>query len=200
MAGAIVSWIVHETGRGSERDPGRVCPDKLDTDRGVSDPARRACADPDAREAGSLTPHSNPILSFCGRPGRQKTPADFGSGIGASRRCCGTSQVALAAAAMRRRGRCRGDDDEVRGADGEKGLCPPPRPPLELGRDPNQVKEASRKSRSRRTKDDFVLCGSEIVRQAGPGERSGDANQGREMTVRVREYQQLDLARAAVQR
>jgi hypothetical protein len=64
--------------------------------RGVSDPARRASDDPDAREAGSLTPHSNLTLCFCGRRGRQKTPADFGSDIGASRHGCGTSQLALA--------------------------------------------------------------------------------------------------------
>ena len=62
----------------------------------MSDPARRARDEPGARKAGSLTPHSNLTLCFCGRPGRQKTPADFGSDIGASRRCCGTSQVALA--------------------------------------------------------------------------------------------------------
>jgi hypothetical protein len=36
--------------------------------------------------------------------------------------------------------------------------------------------------------------------RTGPGYRSGDANQGREMTVGVGEYEQLDLARAAVQR
>ena len=50
----------------------------------MSDPARRARDDRDAREGGSLTPHSNLILCFCGRPGRQKTPADLGSDIGAS--------------------------------------------------------------------------------------------------------------------
>ena len=44
--------------------------------RGVSDPARRACADPDAREAGSLTPLSASHPLFSGRPGRQKAPAD----------------------------------------------------------------------------------------------------------------------------
>ena len=62
----------------------------------MSDPACRARGHLGAREAGSLTPHSNLTLSFCGRPGRQKTPADFGSDIGASPRCCGTSQVAIA--------------------------------------------------------------------------------------------------------
>ena len=52
--------------------------------RGVSDPARRACADPDAREAGSLTPLSASLPVFCGRPGRQKAPADKDTDIGAS--------------------------------------------------------------------------------------------------------------------
>jgi hypothetical protein len=52
--------------------------------RGVSDPARRACADPDAREAGSLTPLSTFLLLFCGRPGRQKAPAETDADTGAS--------------------------------------------------------------------------------------------------------------------
>src|SRR5688572_31967663 len=52
--------------------------------RGVSDPARRACADADAREAGSLTPLSTFLLLFCGRPGRQKAPADTDTDVGAS--------------------------------------------------------------------------------------------------------------------
>ena len=52
--------------------------------RGVSDPARRACADPGAREAGSLTPLPPFLLIFSGRPGRQKTPADKDTDIGAS--------------------------------------------------------------------------------------------------------------------
>ena len=44
--------------------------------RGVSDPARLAYADPDARKAGSLTPLSASLPLFCGRRGRQKAPAD----------------------------------------------------------------------------------------------------------------------------
>ena len=52
--------------------------------RGVSDPARRACADPDAREAGSLTPLSASLPVFSGRPGRQKAPADTDTDVGAS--------------------------------------------------------------------------------------------------------------------
>ena len=52
--------------------------------RGVSDPARRACAGPDAREAGSLTPLSSSVLIFSGRPGRHKAPADKDTDIGAS--------------------------------------------------------------------------------------------------------------------
>ena len=57
--------------------------------RGVSDPARRACADPDGREAGSLTPLSASVPVFCGRPGRHKTPADTDANSGASIRGCG---------------------------------------------------------------------------------------------------------------
>ena len=60
--------------------------------RGVSDPARRACADPDAREAGSLTPLSASHPLFCGRPGRQKAPADRDTDIGASIGSCEASQ------------------------------------------------------------------------------------------------------------
>ena len=52
--------------------------------RGVSDPARRACADPDAREAGSLTPLSSSNPLFSGRPGRQKAPADKDTDVVAS--------------------------------------------------------------------------------------------------------------------
>ena len=52
--------------------------------RGVSDPARRARADSDAREAGSLTPLSSSHSLFSGRPGRQKAPADKDTDIGAS--------------------------------------------------------------------------------------------------------------------
>jgi hypothetical protein len=60
--------------------------------RGVSDPARRACADPDALEAGSLTPPSTFLLLFCGRPGRQKAPADTDADTGASIGSCEASQ------------------------------------------------------------------------------------------------------------
>ena len=60
--------------------------------RGVSDPARRACADPDAREAGSLTPLSSSHPLFSGRPGRHKAPADRDTDIGASIGSCEASQ------------------------------------------------------------------------------------------------------------
>jgi hypothetical protein len=60
--------------------------------RGVSDPARRACADPDAREAGSLTPLSTFLALFCGRPGRHKAPADRDADTGASIGSCEASQ------------------------------------------------------------------------------------------------------------
>jgi hypothetical protein len=56
--------------------------------RGVSDPARRACADPDAREAGSLTPLSAPTPLYIRRPGRHKTPADSDADIAPSARGC----------------------------------------------------------------------------------------------------------------
>ena len=58
----------------------------------MSDPARRACADPDAREAGSLTPLSASHPLFSGRPGRQKAPADKDTDIGASIGSCEASQ------------------------------------------------------------------------------------------------------------
>ena len=61
--------------------------------RGVSDPARRACADPDAREAGSLTPLSAPISVSIRWPGRHKAPADRHSDIGASIRRCEASRA-----------------------------------------------------------------------------------------------------------
>jgi hypothetical protein len=77
-------------------------------------------------------------------------------------------------------------------------------------RDPNQVKEAGWNGPvPGRTKDELsLLCGTEIallaqaglVRRSLGGGGSGDANQGREMTVGVREYEQRDLARAGVQR
>lgn len=40
--------------------------------RGVSDPARRACTDPDARQVGSLTPlsASHPSLQWAARPAK----------------------------------------------------------------------------------------------------------------------------------
>ena len=60
--------------------------------RGVSDPARRACADPDAREAGSLTPLSASLPLFFGRPGRHKAPADTDADTGASIGSCEASQ------------------------------------------------------------------------------------------------------------
>ena len=68
--------------------------------RGVSDPARRACAGPDAREAGSLTPLSTFRLLFCGRPGRHKTPADTDANSGAS---IGSSEASQPMGIARRR-------------------------------------------------------------------------------------------------
>ena len=56
--------------------------------RGVSDPARRAWTDPDAREAGSLTPLPTPSPLFCRRPGRHKAPADTDADGGASIDSC----------------------------------------------------------------------------------------------------------------
>jgi len=61
--------------------------------RGVSDPARRACADPDAREAGSLTPLSAPVAFSIRRPGRHRAPADPDSDIGASPSRCEASRA-----------------------------------------------------------------------------------------------------------
>ena len=94
----------------------------------MSDPARRACADPDAREAGSLTPLSASHPLFSGRPGRQKAPADKDTDIGASIGSCEASQP-----------RVRWGDDRpctvviiiamVDGAAGPLAIVPPPRPP-----------------------------------------------------------------------
>ena len=68
--------------------------------RGVSDPARRACTDPDAREAGSLTPLSASIPLFCGRPGRHKAPADTDADSGANIGSCEASQPTACAATI----------------------------------------------------------------------------------------------------
>jgi hypothetical protein len=60
--------------------------------RGVSARARRACADPDAGVAGSLTPLSASLPVFSGRPGRHKAPADRDEDTGASIGSCEASQ------------------------------------------------------------------------------------------------------------
>ena len=60
--------------------------------RGVSDPARRARDDSDAREAGSLTPLSIPAPCLCRRPGRHKAPADGDASSGANVDSCEASQ------------------------------------------------------------------------------------------------------------
>lgn len=95
--------------------------------RGVSDPARRACAGADAREAGSLTPLSASLPVFCGRPGRHKAPADRDVDCGASISSCEASQRRL----------LHGDDRPwtavvtapmVERADGQLTIVPPPRP------------------------------------------------------------------------
>lgn len=97
----------------------------------MSDPACRACADPDAREAGSLTPLSTFLLLFCGWPGRHKAPAATDAASGAS---IGSSEA-------RNDGVWRGDDRTrtavviilmIEGADGQLTIVPPPRPPSSL--------------------------------------------------------------------
>jgi len=97
--------------------------------RGVSDPARRACADPDAREAGSLTrPSLPPLLSSAGGPaGTKRRPTQTLT----------TAQV-LAPVGLCRRGVWSGDDRSctavitmpmVDGAGGQLDIVPPSRPP-----------------------------------------------------------------------
>ena len=96
--------------------------------RGVSDPACRACADPDAREAGSLTPPTASLPLFSGRPGRHKAPADT------------DAAAAQVSATMRLRNRWVWRDDDrpctavvimpmVDGAADPLAIGPPPRPP-----------------------------------------------------------------------
>lgn len=65
-------------------NPGRIlsairaafCPDDLDTDAGRERPGWLGRNGPASREAGSLTPLSTTLSVSCGRPGRQRTPAD----------------------------------------------------------------------------------------------------------------------------
>ena len=70
----------------SGRDPGRVCPDDLDTDTGRERPGSPARNGPDAREAGSLTPLSAslPVFLRAARPakGAGRRDADSGASIG----------------------------------------------------------------------------------------------------------------------
>ncbi len=68
----------------SGRDPGRVCPDDLNTDTGRERPGSPGLCRPRCAEAGSLTPLSTVLLLFCGRPGRQKAPAETDADTGAS--------------------------------------------------------------------------------------------------------------------
>ena len=86
--------------------------------RGVSDPARRACADPDAREAGSLTPLASTHPLFSGRPGRQKAPADKDTDIGAS---IGSCEASLPRGTVGRRSTVRLCHDDT---DGRWGCWP----------------------------------------------------------------------------
>jgi hypothetical protein len=61
--------------------------------RGVSDPARRACADPDAPEAGSLTPLSAPVAFSIRRPaGTERRPIQTRT-FGASPSRCEASRA-----------------------------------------------------------------------------------------------------------
>ena len=96
--------------------------------RGVSDPARRACADPDAREAGSSRLSLPSFLSSEGGPaGKKRRPTETQT----------TAQVP-AAVWLRNQWVRRGDDrpcvavvtiSMVDGAGGQLGIVPPPRPP-----------------------------------------------------------------------
>ena len=99
--------------------------------RGVSDPARRACADPDAREAGFSRPSPPPILSSAGGP------------AGTRRRPTKTRTSAQVSAAVSLRNQWVSPVDDrpctdvvimvmVEGADGQLAIVPPPRPPSSL--------------------------------------------------------------------
>lgn len=95
---------MRETGRQSGLDPGRIRPDKLTTDTGRERPGSQSPDDPDARQAGSLTPLSAPIAVSFERPGRHKSPAVVDANSGPSIGSCEPS----------RPGRLRRDDRRVR--------------------------------------------------------------------------------------
>ena len=127
-AGAIVIWICARNRVGSGRNPGRVCPDNLDTDTGRERPGSPGLRRPRCAGGRVLTPLSSSHLLFSGRPGRQKAPADRDTDIGAS---IGSYEASQPRRMVGRRltVHLRLIMPMVDGAAGPLAIGPPPRPP-----------------------------------------------------------------------